>query len=886
MGYDVELLSVWNLKLQTVGLTVAYQESTSPLSSFPLSKLLSQCYPDFMRFGLQRLYAKPNVLARWHQSNFLYSHTNDPSCHRYQSCISARGEVVGTWKRRSGKLQWIREDDVKDNILNGNAQVEKHGATVEQCRNKSRSEQRMTLGRIEQPGSNDSQKLSHTPSIALSSRAKGQGWRLRLVTFEQYKYESNPYQARDDQDLLINQKTYARDLNLWLELIRFRKRHFGAAGTQVLFQEMFHRGISLPTSGTLSNDFWELAIMAGHQSSVFMNGIISHASKIKRMTGQSWPGLYHGIVKHALVSDPALAYNMHVKLKDEFPPNMKDYIQLFQSCVFRDSVDDFEGLYRDLPLQGMYATVIEDLCRAHKYRHAVKWHNLLFTYGDLPAVFADIRPLSSHLAHIGDSQQLEQIVNDLRAAYGDDLQMTGAMERYVRKLRGISRETLNRHLGEVHQISPKTLSDSFCARVFATKLFYVDTVISGLQTMGLDMIGPLALREMASRDASFPVAVQRHLSRLEDAGISVRRCTFSSLLQKFTSEGELKLLRSLVECDLHPDTFEDPFLQEELLVQYYERNDLVQIERTLSAITIYCRDVDVEKWRMNLLLRCQISIHDRKGVVCTIQKMAQQNIPITTRSSRHLYVRWLTQKRQGKAACSTRELPIIINATKSTLQSGRYVPILAWKQIMLRLGMAGQLRKCEELALWIVDFYTNPTTRRDLPSQISAWQKQGIGFPPNHHPLRFLNKLFTVSAQQAIITWGFQQHVKQPPPISRLRGDSIAQARHRPVWLWGLILLHKLQSRGVPIQKSTIAQICKTRLVTLFGKGVSRRRINRRSVWLEKQHDPALDRWALGVYIRGMRDIWGKDLFDRDMKASLIKRLSEPPKSRASRYLR
>lgn len=679
-------------------------------------------------------------------------------------------------------------------------------------------------------------------------------WLQHLSTFEQYQKESDLDASHNGRPFLVKDERYAADWKLWLELIRFRRRHHGTKGTQTLFREIFQRNMSMPTRGAVGKELWDTSIMVAYEDSRFLREVVAYAIKLKRTTGEAWPRLYYSIVVCGLKMDPTLAYNLHVRLKEDFPPSLVDYQKLFHRSTAIDNLNAFERVYRDLPILGMYGTIVPELCRLLNNRDAIKWHTLLFSRQDVPSDFKEIKPLLGYLAHIGDDRRIEQIVKDLKEAHGEITSIPLATEKFVRERPTISREIFNRQLGEVHGVAPKHLSDTFCARLFATRLFSVETIISGLQMMGVQRIGPLSMREIVSRDNYHPSNFTRHLDRLKDAGISPDQSAFSLLIQKLAWSDEQRLLRSAVECDLHPDTFEDADVQERLLAEYYEKNDQLQIERTLAAITVRCREQDLAKWRWNLTLRSHVKLGRINAVKSILEIMKQQGVPVTTRSSRHLRVCWLSKRQVGRAAHSTKELSIIINATQSTMLCGRYVPITAWKEIMRRLGMAGRLPEFENLAFWLVDHYTSPVGMSSMPSRIMVESREASEPGFNSNPQAFLKTLFTIAAQHAIVAWGFQQAVKCPPgTFRRVQMSSGVLNRQRPLWVWGLVLLRNLQQRGVPIHRSTIARICTHRLDTLFGSGVSRSRINRQS--------RALDRHALGFYVRGMKKIWGEELF-------------------------
>ena len=684
------------------------------------------------------------------------------------------------------------------------------------------------------------------------SKYENKGWREQLSSFEQYKHESDLSELQKHWPRLIDTQRHMVDWMLWLELISFRTRHHGPQGAQPLFEEIIRRNMPMPTNGAIGTELWHHLVMSGRQDQEFLTAIISFAVRLKQDTGNAWPNLYYNVIIDAIKTDPTMAYNMHVKLKSDITPTVVDYRKIFLRCASWQILNDFEGLYRDLPLSGMYDLAIPKLCELQRYRDAVKWHNLLVTYKDFPPTFLAVKPLLAHLAHIGDDHQLKQIVTDLQEVNFEFGSSVSSAEKPVVMDEKIGRENFNRQLGLVHGVSPKHLSDQFCARLFATKLFSIDTIINGLQMMALELIGPLSLREIATRDDCDTKAISRHISLLKGAGILPNSSVYSSLIQTFASNSERKVLQSLINCDLHPDAFEDKDLQERLLAQYYKMGDELQIERTLAAITVGCREQDLQKWRCNIVLRSHITLHRTRAVVTMLEEMHRNNIPITSRSSRHLRVSWLSSRAPGRGPSSTHELSIIINVTRRTLQSGRHVPILAWRELLRRLGMDGRLEEVDQLALWLVDFYTSPAAHKILPPRLHL----GQGHHTNNNPQAFLSTLFTTAAQHAIVAWGFQQEAKG----LFIRRPLIGY-RRRPQWSWGLVLLYTLRTRGVPIHRTTIARICRHRLRVLFGNGVSGRHLNRRGRWINDSHARASDRHTMQFYIREMKSIWGEDLF-------------------------
>ncbi len=717
------------------------------------------------------------------------------------------------------------------------------------------------------------------------TKAEGnnESWRDRLATFEQYQYESNLKAPAFGGPRLVDYPIHAQNWDLWLELITFRKRHHGSEGTMAIYKEVFRRDLRLPTLGNTANQLWDLLIRAGFYDSGFLEEIVAYATFLKRSTGRSWPGIYYGVVSVALKKDVDSAYSWHLKLRNDFPPAIGDYKRMFKLSLDWGSSAHFRNMYRDTPLIGMYRTVIWHLCKLQMYDEALEWHDLLYDARDFPTRPTDTKPLLDHLAYIGDGHRLEKVVRMLTEA---KVGISNAVENFVRKDAPISREIMNRQLGKIHGFGPKHLSDSFCARLFATRLFSVDTIISGLQMMAVEEIGPLSLREIAVRDNYDPGAICHHTDSLKNAGISLHTSLFCAVVRSLAVEDKGILLKSIVSCDLHPDAFADFDLQERLLAQYYKENDLMKIERTLAVLTTGCSVTDLQMVRMNLILRCQVTLGKAEKVLATLGEMKSTGIPVSIRSSRHLRVRWLSRRQVGRGADETKELGIIIQASRMTMQSGRFVPIIAWREILRRLGMAGRLTELENLALWLVDWYLSPVAKAALPKRTMLTDHGDQSLveghvslekpEPNRDTQRFLSTLFTTSAQHAIVAWGFQHLVTSRSSIRRFKKASMEMDHPRFQWTWGLHLLYKLRERGVPISRSEVARICRHRLNTLFGTGISKRKINRRA----RSEQNILESYTERVYIRKMEAIWGKGLFQvwRHAGNNLEKRIGQKPR--------
>ena len=701
--------------------------------------------------------------------------------------------------------------------------------------------------------------------LPIKAKKNRKSWESRLATFEQYQYESDLRAQTSQAMRLVNDPEFAQDWEFWLELVTFRNRHHGAEGTMEMCREILRRGLLLPTRGIVANRLWDLLTRAGSCDPMLLEEMVAYAKRRKRSTGMSWSGMYDVVISAALKENPDSAYSWHLKLKDDFPPSLRDYRKIFCQSLVWGCSGHFRGLYKDLPVIGMYRTSIINLCKWQMYDEALRWHDILYDAGDFPVSFFDIKPLLDRLAYIGDVSRLDKVSRVLTEA---KVEFSSAAENFFRGNETISRELMNRRLGEIHGVGPKHLRDDFCARLFATHLFSVETIISGLRMMAVEVIGPLSLREIAARENCDPGAICRRTDDLKNAGISLDDSVFCALVWRLAVEDKHQILKSIVDCDLHPDTFADLNLQERLLAQYYDEKDLMKMERTFAVLTTFSSVKDMQMVRMNLILRCQVTLGRREEVLATLEEIKRMNVPVSARSSRHLRVLWLSRRQVGRSAEETTELAILIQASQMTMQTGRFVPIIAWREILRRLGMAGRLVEFENLALWLVDWYSSPAVEDAFLKRLLSRGKGGQALTEGHaspgrlpnrdrNPQRFLSTLFTTSARHAIVAWGFQHIVTPFKSFRSLKGVPMVEDTPQFQWAWGLHLLYKLRERGVPIRAREVARICRHRLNTLFGPGVSKRKINRQA----RSRLGSLDSYAEKVYIRKMEAIWGKGLF-------------------------
>lgn len=697
------------------------------------------------------------------------------------------------------------------------------------------------------------QKHLGVPGLHHTSRPSeySDGWRNRLTTIEQYEYESNVHLPASRGPRLVDNDQYASDFELWLELVLFRRRRYNVYALQPLWDQIQARNLELPTEGNTANLLWKNFVDMGLRCRAMLPTVVQYAIVLLHRTNRYWKDLYKSVIHFQLMYSDHSAYKSnfryyHSQLYERFPPTVGDFLSLFDSVHAREQSSKFKLLalrriYADLPFRDLYAIIMERLYKVENFEAAASWHNVMVTRQDIPTDLQTYRPLFRYMVLYGDRHLLATMVDNMVRA---KIQLPSFI-RHPLPISPVSQGLIDQRLAEIHSITPNAISDEFCARMFATAWFSIDTVIRMFRAIGLDTLGPLALREIAIREKSVPAAVSSRVRQLQASGIRLDSSTYCSLVSRLALEDNARLLENVIECDLHPETFQDRALQESLLSTYYDNGDQLQIDRTLAILMTDYPEIAMPKAHWNIQLRLRLKQKDMHAVNRILGAMYASEIPVEPMSCNYVRVCLLTRRAPGKRPHHNYDLPVIINIWKHVLRSGGTVPPISWIEILRRLGMTGQLEEYENLALWLAKYYSGSTddaalekfprtqelskhTMRRLvivPSRLSPMRRE--------HPLQIL---FPPSVHQAVVAWGFQH--------AHIGGTN---------WRWGLHLLLKLKQFNVHVERETVARACRLRLGILFGTRQSSKPVNRRS--------KASNTAPLEYYLREIEKIAGRSLF-------------------------
>ncbi|MCJ1473102.1 hypothetical protein MMC13_001752 [Lambiella insularis] len=604
---------------------------------------------------------------------------------------------------------------------------------------------------------------------------------------------------------------------------------------------------------------WMNFFRAGMKDEVVLSEMCEHFRLTYGEHDKSPNGIYFDVVGLFLKQKPQWAFRWHKRL-ERYPPTLSERFKLFDiSMASSMSRRAFFRIYAVLPpVRGAYSVMLPRLCARGLYADAIIWHRLLIGSGDIPSDTSIIKPLLEKLAATGKDELLAEIMFDMVNA-GVPMDIAGESSQQEGPV--ISWQMMNEAHSNLFKIKPRRFSDDFCARLLATKMFSIKTIISGLQILGVDAIGPLALQAIATRSihdgVCSPTEVLGYIQQLQEAEISIGISKFSRLVRKIAQEGNSGLLYDIVTSDQHPEVLEDQQKQESLLASYDRLGDHRQINRTLAILTLDDEKDFVNAKHWNILLRQDLRLHDPRGLSRTVEAMIESKIPLTATSRSFMREKMMEVRLPGRRPMN--EMPgQIIGIWQRAMQSGTFIPVGDWVELLRRLSMAGRFRQYENLAIWLSKWYTDETFRKSQTPLTTDGARSALQYnlPPNQanpkHPFRVL---FSTSMQHAVLAWGFAKrfderglmNLKQMTFYGRAR--SLAQSE----CLRGLRMIASLRDIGVHIDRQQISKMCRVRLRTMFGIHLSRRQRFKSVEWYRQ------GRWP--EYALAMRMIWGPDLF-------------------------
>lgn len=705
-------------------------------------------------------------------------------------------------------------------------------------------------------------------------------WSLALQP-ERLEFESDIGHTRAIGAKLVDNPARRHDFALWEELLRYRQRHYGDKGTLDIWEGLTirHDGIELPVDGKHADFLWESFIELGLKRGLLLQEIVTYASELLKKTGKRWDGFYlkvvGGLLERGRVQQ---AVTWHENLQHPHLSNPNDIIQLLEPAIslgphpmvnegaIAPGIRAFRQICHRTQARHIYGPVISRLLQSGLGREALWMHVFFVSHNEHPRRFEDIQKLLQYAMEHTPTHAYQKL-----ETYAMNVFESRLVESNDRNAIPVEEEVEN------FVVEEKPFSDEIGARLFATRSFNLDMILSGLRMLGVTAIGPQSLREMAVRAHGSQDLLEK-LRLLQKSGISVGDSVFARLIRRLAEEKRDILLSDLLHSDQHPDVLEDATMQESLLMSYYMTRDWRHYQMTLAILTELSKEGPE---LFNVHFRKQIVAGHLKSAAKVVDMMTLRGRTLTKDSLNLLVRKALGPRRPGVGPPvrfglhPSKEVLVVFQMLKRAVPKGCHVDADLWVEILKRFGMTHRWYELRDCSLWLARFYSSlakPPGNEPWPIPPDQ-QKARITAPPAHYGSDMLKAIFGSQMQSAIISWGFRCRVslsetKAYNPF-KVKGEQLVP------WVRGLVLLRELEQYGVRLTRYWIRRACRHRLAVLFGQDRLSSRPRNRMLRRENPYD-------VHKVTQDMNRAWGSDTLFRGWEMRDLHRLVNPPSTKMS----
>ncbi|KAL3430778.1 hypothetical protein BDV09DRAFT_177898 [Aspergillus tetrazonus] len=686
-------------------------------------------------------------------------------------------------------------------------------------------------------------------------------WKDLGTQLERLDYESDIGHTDDVGTRLVDDPAHQNDFELWLELLRYRQRHYGDTGTLHIWEGMTKRvgGLQLPVDGESADFFWQSFVNYGLKREATLNEVVDYALELEHRTGKLWPKLYQSIVGTFVKLGMAnQALKWHKRLQKAHTPSDRDIAECFTAALLdydssrrayvglRARVAAFREICKHTNGHQVYGQVISALMASGKSKELLRMHEFLVGQGDHPRSIEELEPVLEYVRIFSNNATKARLERYCDERFGRD----NAADSSV----SLPSSTTDRSpaVGVKDQLEENGLKDDFGARIFATKALSIEMIIAGFKTFHIPAIGPQSLREMARRACGSHDILEK-LEQLEQGKISVGNSVFVRLLRRLAREKEEILLSDLIHSDQHHDVLEDYETQASLLVSHYAARDWRQYNLTLVVL----KELLGEGSKLlNIHFQKHLAAGEKDLAAQAVTEMLAQGFTLEPATLTFMINYLFGPRKPGRKAVnqpnlrSTHSLPSAFRYLQNIALTGTSVPVKLWVELLKRYGMVGRWEELRACCLWLARRYsTIPSTPRD---DVRASKRDPL----------ILQQIFDRHMQEAIVSWGF---IIEPPTMLKSK-DYHATGMHgeRLVpFVRGILLLRELRSKGIDIQSPLVRRVSKRRLVMLYGPPFFSNRKRNRTL-------RALNPYPADRLIEDVNRAWGEpELFDEEGKKSL-----------------
>lgn len=623
--------------------------------------------------------------------------------------------------------------------------------------------------------------------------------------------------------LLVDHVNNQGDFELWNCLLQHLHRVEGDRGVQKLWRAFWGRKSLYQFRSLPDKIFWativEAALRLGDEK--FLNSVYLYAEFMGEVYDVQWPDLYVTMVPHFLrTQQPAEAVKWHLRLSPNFYPGSHEFIGIMQDFATDRTLSAsfaLQSLYIASPERRLYDAIVPYLYGRGESNLARHWRKVCLAQDDAPRVYAPSRQFIRYLQGYFKNAHLHP--REV-AAVTDSTQSIPDEEQQIE----VSREFMNQVHGKTFGFTAKTYNDKLGSRWFASSWVSLDFATSVVTALGVQEIGPLSLQSICLREGT-SVGVLGRVAQLEIAGISIPDTGYAKTIQHFAKTGDDELLMRLLQCDIHPDVFDDIELQARLMESSAASGDL-STYTLLLASRLACVN-DVTRVTVNTMLRMHLLKQNYRAVLHILDDVRGVGIVPDAKTCRAIFS-WIHMEVSPRTTESNaRQVKYALVICQRLSAMDAPVPVSCWSRIAYALGRNGRLEDLRSLTAELVDYYTTRQSSRpgfiainklDVPSTLTrplAGVDNLIGLyipydTPPSLPLHPLSRIFSSKWQTDFLRWSFRQ-MPQRPESSRMivqQRTTVAKA---------IDTLRMLRERGIRVKVDNLRKALFIRLAELYG---------------------------------------------------------------------
>ncbi|KAI1133916.1 hypothetical protein F5Y05DRAFT_253966 [Hypoxylon sp. FL0543] len=633
--------------------------------------------------------------------------------------------------------------------------------------------------------------------------------------------------------LLVDRFVNRKDLALWSCLLDYQRRINGDAGVRAVWGGLWGRKTLYDVQSPLALAFWrtflEAALRLGDDK--FLENIWVFSEWMYDRHGVKWPQLYSTVLSHFLRGrQHQSAIQWQLRLAPNFYPGAEEF-----ASMIKQFANDPE-LYRTLEFlyvansdHKLYDTLIPYLYDLGASQLAMNWRRVCVRHDDVPLAPVPSRPFLRFVQGYFPHEKLRPEEYD---AIGDSNYQSTEVAEHVE----ISREFVNRVHGGTFGISVKNYNDRLGAKWLASSWVSLDIAISTISALGIEQIGPLSLQSIALREGTSEGVLNR-IEQLRGKGITIEDSNYLRLMLYLAKIKDDELLLDLLNCDLHPDVFDDSELQTKLIVSAALSEDWITHRLILVARLVAMERSARET--ANALARIHILRKDRRGLAKLLDDMSTMKIILNQEQTNLIFDSFVTEAKS--TFLHPDSLYFYLPICRQLMSMEIAVPIRCWRKFLFCLTRQNRMDDLEKLCVELVDAFSSSQSSRpgfvpvhpeDIPEPMrkplfGVDNLLGVFVPvdlPTQTPLHPLRQIFDNKLLGTIVRYAFYPSLdKASEKIPALQINSRRYKAYNGSRV--VRLLRLLRDRGLFLHKERVATYVKLRLMTLYGPGYPTKRI-------------------------------------------------------------